>query len=131
RRLELEVLEARCVPTAGLLDPSFGVGGEVLTNAANFYYEQVAVLPDGGVIKAGSTSDMTHFEVARFKADGSPFTAFGSGGVAVIGTVALSPSWSAGVSLALWSNPTDLNDVRIVLAGTTSFDFVVVRLTLD
>src|SRR5438045_2189836 len=80
RRLELEVLEARCVPTAGLLDPSFGGGGEVLTNAANFYSEQVAVLPDGGVIKAGSTSDITHFEVARFKADGSPFTAFGSGG---------------------------------------------------
>ncbi len=147
RRLELEVLESRTLMTAGLLDPSFGVGGEVITgefdsNHSQFSISNVVALPDGGVIAAGfdQRSGPNRFLVARYNAAGEPVAAFGNGGVKVLDGPIL---WfEGGTQLAVWSNPSDVNDVRIVLAGSTAFqeipgmplkfpDSVVVRLKLD
>ena len=59
RRLRIEPLEDRRLLSAGDLDPTFGVGGKVLTDfGAHEYGRDVAVLrvEDVGVLRHGSRS---------------------------------------------------------------------------
>jgi len=87
-RLMLEVLEARdCPSTGGLLDPTFGSGGQVMTSFTNNYDEAGAVVaqPDGKIVIAGGTTAANSktgqdFLAARYNADGTLDTSFGSGG---------------------------------------------------
>lgn len=67
---------------AGLLDPTFGVGGKLLTDFPGTGYA-VAVQPDGKIVVAGgSAADYSSdFSLMRFNSDGSPDLTFGSGGL--------------------------------------------------
>lgn len=111
-RPRLELLEDRTVLSPGDLDPTFGVGGKVLTEflgptTSNAY--AVAVQPDGKVVAGGSARVQqggTSFGLARYHPDGSLDPSFGTGGqvTTVVG----------GYIEALAVQP----DGRIVAAGT-------------
>jgi uncharacterized delta-60 repeat protein len=87
-RLAVEPLEDRLTPsTGGVLDPTFGSGGQVMTSFTNYDDEARAVVaqPDGKIVIAGVTTAAksrtgSDFLVARYNADGSLDTGFGSGG---------------------------------------------------
>lgn len=87
-RLSVEQLEDRLTPsTGGLLDPTFGSGGQVMTSFTNYDDEARAVVAqsDGKIVIAGVTTaanskTSSDFLVARYNADGSVDTSFGSGG---------------------------------------------------
>jgi uncharacterized delta-60 repeat protein len=93
-RLNLERLEDRLTPTAGLLDPTFGAGaGYVLSLFPNQQADQanaVAVQSNGQIVIAGATAASgktpgAQFLVARYNADGSVDTSFGTGGYTATG----------------------------------------------
>jgi uncharacterized delta-60 repeat protein len=73
-------LEDRVTPTAGLLDPTFGAGaGYVLGSfPENDGANAVAVQSNGKIVIAGVTNSESL--VARYNADGSLDTSFGTGG---------------------------------------------------
>ena len=67
----------------GSLDTSFGSGGRVTTEFGGFDLGYaVALQPDGRIVVAGSSGSGTNsdFALARYHPNGSPDTAFGSGG---------------------------------------------------
>ncbi len=88
RRLAVELLEDRLTPsTGGSLDPTFGSGGHVLSSFSNAVSTAYAVTtqPDGKVVIAGTSFTSgsktgNDFLVARYNADGSVDTSFGTGG---------------------------------------------------
>ncbi len=69
---------------AGDLDPSFGVGGKRTTDflGNDDVGAAVVVQPDGKVVVAGIalSGDVGDFALARYNADGSPDSSFGTGG---------------------------------------------------
>jgi uncharacterized delta-60 repeat protein len=74
-------------PTGGALDPTFGSGGQVVSSFTNHndYPYVVAVQPDGKIVVAGLTAGASSktgndFLVARYNANGTLDTSFGSGG---------------------------------------------------
>src|SRR5215813_15623046 len=77
RRLAVEPLEDRLTPsTGGLLDPTFGSGGQVLSSFSNNYDAAYAVVaqPDGKIVIAGGTTVSGSrtggdFLVARYNVD--------------------------------------------------------------
>jgi uncharacterized delta-60 repeat protein len=80
---QLEVLEDRCQPSAGALDLTFGSGGIVTTDIASSNDAAYAVLiqPDGKVLAGGiANNPRGDFGLARYLADGSLDSSFGSGG---------------------------------------------------
>jgi len=112
----------------GSLDTGFGSGGRAVAELAQLDFGQAAVLqPDGRIVVAGRVSDNrgddAHLAVARFNADGTLDTTFGSGGTVRHGELA--------DATALALQP----DGRLVLAlahteaGNTGFG--VVRLNAD
>jgi uncharacterized delta-60 repeat protein len=121
---QLELLEDRCVPSSGPLDPTFGSGGIVTTaigTSADAY--AVALQPDGKVLAGGTSSTpsgrstIDHFTLARYTTGGALDTTFGSGGKAVT-------SWGKGgntsadaYAMAVYPNSGTVNDGKIVLAG--------------
>jgi uncharacterized delta-60 repeat protein len=78
----LQALEDRCLLSAGQLDPTFGSGGSVISDAQQPTSTAAAALtvtqPDGKVIIAGT--DRGHILVARYDSDGSLDTTFGNQG---------------------------------------------------
>jgi uncharacterized delta-60 repeat protein len=77
RRLAVEPLEDRITPsTGGLPDPTFGSGGVVMTSFTNNYDAAYAVTvqPDSKILIGGNSL------VARYNANGTLDTSFGSGG---------------------------------------------------
>src|SRR5205807_1340610 len=68
----------------GSLDASFGTGGLVTTDFASGsdFASAVTLQPDGKIVVAGTayTGTGSDFAVARYDADGSPDSTFGSGG---------------------------------------------------
>ncbi len=78
---QIEVLEDRCLLSAGALDPTFGNGGSV-TNDFSDYIAHVAVNPSDGKIRGLSYDGR---ELAGFNADGSLDTSFGTQGIATTG----------------------------------------------
>lgn len=89
RRLAVELLEDRLTPsTGGLLDPTFGGGtGYALSSFTNHLdaANAVTVQSDGKIVVAGNTTASSSntgqdFLVARYNADGSPDTSFGTAG---------------------------------------------------
>ena len=82
----VETLEDRCLLTDGDLDPSFGVGGKVLTSfgiSGTDIAECVAIQSDGKIVVAGhreSSSGDFDFAVARYNSDGTFDTSFGGSG---------------------------------------------------
>jgi uncharacterized delta-60 repeat protein len=73
----------------GSLDTSFGAGGTVLTaigDGDDVGAAALALQADGRIVVAGRASDAggTNLMVARYNADGSPDTSFGTGGVSLV-----------------------------------------------
>lgn len=68
----------------GALDTGFGVGGttklDVLTGTGSSFFYGIDVLPNNGVVCAGSRSGGIGI-VGRFNPDGSPFSGFGNNGL--------------------------------------------------
>jgi uncharacterized delta-60 repeat protein len=122
RRLAVEPLEDRVTPsTGGLLDPTFGSGGQVLSSFSNNWDEARAVVaqPDGKIVIAGDTAVLGSrtggdFLVARYNADGSLDTSFGSGGHTATG---FGNSGDTGNAVAL--QPQANGTSKIVVAGLT------------
>src|SRR5438552_2926116 len=106
-RPELELLEDRCVPSAGFLDPTFGGTGLVTTNFAPPDSQDrawdVAASPgstpggDGKIVAVGATvtrvlQNATYdydFALTRYNPDGTLDAGFGQGGKV---TTAMGPS---------------------------------------
>ena len=98
----LEMLEDRCVPSAGQLDPTFGSGGIVSTflpttatgkTSTSDSPHQVLVQSDGKILEVGEVdttlankTHITQIGLARYNANGSLDTSFGSGGIVVTDT---------------------------------------------
>lgn len=111
---------------AGDLDPTFGVGGKVVTEfVTGSVASAVVIQPDGKIVVAGVT-DAGHrddFALARYNTNGDLDSTFGSGGKVL--TDFFGQDDVPG-SIALQS------DGKIVVAGTTfspvtNFDFAVAR----
>jgi uncharacterized delta-60 repeat protein len=122
------MLEDRCLLSGGVLDPTFGSGGLVITpplgTSNSGSADAVAVDPANGTIVAAGTADdgtQNNFKVARFTANGGLDPAFGTGGI-----VTTSFGSSQAVDVAI--QPLDH---KIVAAGTTSgndnVDFALAR----
>jgi uncharacterized delta-60 repeat protein len=115
----------RAYAAPGMLDPSFGAGGMVITAFPGFdaAIGGVTLQPDGKIVAAGWRQSGTTTEgvVARYLSNGTPDPSFGANGTAIIpnafySAVALQP------------------DGRIVAAGTVAhypFGVIVSRLRSD
>src|SRR5436190_11892885 len=89
----LELLEDRCVPTAGFLDPTFDFDGVVTTKVGTADQgHAVTVYPAGTanagkVVVAGAATTNKNgnggFALVRYNPDGSLDPTFGSGGTVV------------------------------------------------
>src|SRR5262245_44683704 len=87
-RPRLEVLEDRCVPSAGALDTTFGTGGMVTTSflgpTTDLGVGGTAIQADGKIVEAGQSLNSSQSgagpALARYNTDGSLDTTFGSGG---------------------------------------------------
>jgi uncharacterized delta-60 repeat protein len=122
-------LEDRVTPsTGGLLDPTFGSGGTVLSSFTNNHDQANAVTaqPDGKIVIAGQTSvpgsggkhsstGFIGFLVARYNADGSLDASFGSGGYTATWFASGTPEADA-VALQPQANGTS----KILAAGLTA-----------
>src|SRR5262249_2316243 len=87
-RLSLLRLEDRLTPTAGMPDPTFGVGGRVATHFPIPSHEQgssTAVDGLGRIVVAGSTYNGSNwdFVVARYTSASALDLSFGGSGVVV------------------------------------------------
>jgi uncharacterized delta-60 repeat protein len=105
----------------GSLDPTFGSGGEVLTDFGTRIDAafDVAVQPDGKIVAVGNSA--SDFAVARYNADGSLDASFGRGGLVV--TDFGSSEQATGVALQ--------PDGKLVVVGFDGSDFVVLRYNAD
>jgi uncharacterized delta-60 repeat protein len=110
----------------GSPDASFDLDGQVTTDFAGDedYCYSIALQPDGKILAAGRSfkDGSLDFAVARYNADGSLDTSFGTAGK-VTTDFAAGDDW--GMALALQT------DGGIVLAGTTNGDFALVRYNPD
>lgn len=109
----------------GRLDRTFGSHGTVVAalGTGDAAATAVALQPDGEIVVAGfaSTGGEDDFAVARYRADGTPDPAFGSGGV-VLTDVGGADRAEA---IALQA------DGKIVAAGSADNDVAVVRYQAD
>lgn len=115
--------------TDGSLDATFGIGGLVTTDFGNGYSEngrKVIVQTDGKLILAGFIyGTSTDYALARYNADGSLDTSFGTGGK-VITAVGTLQDYGANVLLQ--------TDNKIIVSGYSSiflYDFSMVRYNTD
>ena len=137
----LEVLEDRCVPTAGQFDPTFGSGGVVTTalskNDFDYAY-RTAVQPDGKIITVGQVGfSASRYGLTRYNPNGSLDTSFGSGGKVVVGSsneshyafdIALQPNGKIDITDAnswtvLQFNPNGSLDTSFGKKGVASISF--------
>ncbi len=115
----------------GSLDSAFDSDGKVMTpfGAYNEGVDALVIQPDGKIVAAGYTYNGTNsdFALARYNADGSLDSAFGSGGK-VTTNIASRDEYISAMALQ--------PDGKIVVAGfsegaTTSDDFAVARYNAD
>jgi uncharacterized delta-60 repeat protein len=139
-RLGVEYLEARDNPSGGTLDPTFGSGGIVTssfvtgTNIAT----DALVQPDGKVVTVGYVTGVgknagtNDFFVARYTANGTLDSAFGTGGRTITNilregndvplAVALQPGTGGKILAAGWSSGYASNSPK-----SHETDFALVR----
>jgi uncharacterized delta-60 repeat protein len=119
----------------GSLDRSFGSGGKVLTNFSGSFYGEahaVAIQENGKIVAAGvsTATGYDDFALARYNANGSLDTSFGSGGKVV--TNFTGSSYDGARAVAIQSNG------KIVAAGFSNAtgyyhndDFALARYNAD
>lgn len=110
----------------GALDPSFGTGGKVFssTMGPDQQANAIALQSDGKIIIAGHslTGSNTDFVVARYLENGTPDPDFGGGGKTIT-PVGLGNISDVANAVAI------LPGGKILVAGTTNNDYVVLRYT--
>jgi len=109
----------------GTLDLSFDNDGKVTTSFGNEgdYGLSVAIQPDGKIVVSGkSYNNNIDIAVTRYNIDGSLDTSFDNDGML---TIVDENTNEEGLSVAIQSNG------KILLAGYSNDDFVVVRLNSD
>jgi uncharacterized delta-60 repeat protein len=134
-RPALEALEDRCLLSAGTLDPTFnGTGRQTLAfPGGSVTGTAVAVQPDNKVVVAGTfqpTGSTTtgSFAVARFNADGSLDTGFGTGGRVTIDFGFPGGNQQAS-AVALQADGKIVVGGSVATGGPGGEDFAVARLT--
>ena len=135
----VELLEDRSLLAAGALDPTFGVGGIIITNIvddeANIAINDLAVQADGKVVVVGAIQENftdtlnTDVLVARYTADGVLDTTFGGDGIVQI---AVGPGFESGRAISI------LPSGKILIAGDvgaakndSNTDLLLIRLNAD
>lgn len=118
----------------GRLDPTFGIGGRVMTPIYDDAVATgVALQGDGRIVAAGYAAQFPYYEVtdlalARYRPDGSLDPTFGRGGT-VTANVGTSLQYDAPLAVAIQP------DGRIVAAGSTgpggNLDFALARYLPD
>jgi uncharacterized delta-60 repeat protein len=119
----------------GSLDPTFGIGGKVITNFGSVFDDPagVAVQRDGKILIAGRSlavdDDTTDFVIARFNADGTPDVSFGVDGKVTTDIGGGTDDTPSAIAIQ--------PDGRILVVGTTinlrlfHINFVLVRYNGD
>ncbi len=109
----------------GSLDSSFGVDGKVITDFEGFYNEKCMAMvfqDDGKIIVGGygqhQSNDRPHFLLARYLMDGNLDSSFGTNGSRFAGI---------GMGHAVQIQ----QDGKILLGGTSDFDFALLRFNQD
>jgi uncharacterized delta-60 repeat protein len=124
--LGAEPLEDRVVPSTGLLDPSFGSGGIVLTplGTSGALVHGVAVQPNGKIVVAGSAvaGGQDVFAVTRYNANGTLDSSFHHTGEAL---TPFGAAASAAYAVALQP------DGKIVVVGMAGTHFALARYNAD
>jgi uncharacterized delta-60 repeat protein len=113
----------------GDLDPTFGIGGKVVTDFTNStdWLSRIAVQPDGKIVAIGDTHPSHRGALARYNPDGTLDLTFGDGGKVI--TVASARESASGLLL--------LPDGKIMISGSiglpTEFDtsFALLRFNSD
>ena len=113
----------------GDLDPTFGIGGKVVTdfNNSTDWLSRIAVQPDGKIVAIGDTHPSHKGALARYNPDGTLDATFGDGGKVI--TVASAREILHGLLI--------LPDGKIVVGGNiflpTQFDtsFLLLRFNSD
>ncbi len=122
--------DTRSLPTPSGLDPSFGNGGKVITDKFGGKNSAMALQKDGKIVMVGGSS--SDFVLARYNADGSLDTGFGSGGKVTTDVVGSLEEHANGVAIQ--------PDGKIVVVGDTGvftspnkdrFSFALVRYNPD
>jgi uncharacterized delta-60 repeat protein len=117
----LELLERRVTPSAGALDPTFGVGGLVRTPfPVGGIAHAAAVQADGKIVVAGESDGS--FALARYNPDGSLDSTFDHDGKV---TTVFGGGDGAANAVAIQA------DGKIVVAGTAGGEFAVARYNAD
>lgn len=109
------------------LDPSFGTNGKVITSIgqSDDVVNAIALQEDGKIVLAGHSivGQITNFALARYNADGTPDTLFGTGGKI------LTPVGLSGIGVA--TSIRIQTDGKIIAGGyalhNNNFDFSLVR----
>jgi uncharacterized delta-60 repeat protein len=105
---EAESTLRRYLPN-GEIDGQFGNGGDVVLHTPGYGFSELAALPDGRVLVAGTTGTGGNdgdFVAVRLLADGSPDPSFGDGGRVTVGFPGfellggMAPTGDGGVLLA-------------------------------
>jgi uncharacterized delta-60 repeat protein len=107
----------------GALDTSFGTGGVLISNVSALNSNvQFALQPDGKVVVATAPNyPMPEFITARFNADGTADSTFGSGGV-VVTSPAVTSVGISGVTIQ--------SDDKVVVSGGTPQGLALLRYTV-
>jgi uncharacterized delta-60 repeat protein len=112
----------------GSLDASFGISGKLISAISSYSTGQaMALLPDGKILVSGQSQVSTNpsdFTVARYTANGSPDTTFGSNG-----STTLSLSATHDFVQCMTVQP----DGKVLVAGSSSTNmaFAVARFNAD
>ncbi|KYC42820.1 hypothetical protein WA1_11880 [Scytonema hofmannii PCC 7110] len=128
-----EVVSIKLLPQAGDLDPSFGIGGKVITDfgSNSDRASSVAMQSDGKIVVLGYANDPTtpnnEYAIARYNVDGSLDNSFGTGGK-IITDISRNNNKNHQVVLQ--------PDGKILVAGggytgNNSNDFLIARYNLD
>jgi len=133
-RPTLELLEDRCLLSAGDLDLSFGTNGVATCGRAGGIgsLAAIALAPDGKIVAGGLLDDaklVPDFALCRYLSDGSLDTSFGAGGWVTTGFGNSSDDWLNAVAV--------LPDGRVLAGGEScrslcsgsDGDFALVRYT--
>jgi uncharacterized delta-60 repeat protein len=129
--LTFESLEDRRLLAAGMLDPTFGLSGMVVTDfgEVSASAQSVAVQSDGKVVVAGVIADATFndWAIARYNADGTLDSTFGNGGKVITD---FEGRFESAEDVALQG------DGKIIVAGRTGgdgsdYDFALARYNAD
>lgn len=111
----------------GTLDTTFGKNGEVVL-PVSARYQSMSLQADGEIVVVGAEANDI-LAVARYNANGSLDSSFGTGGTAAMQFAA--PIESAEVALDAGTSPLDPNAGKIVVAAEVGWHTAIARFNAD